>query len=216
MFKVEEMELPDVKYTPYGIDPSSSWGIISKISRIKPEPRSESVGSGKEHESSIPLYPWREKLDIVEPNPWYIPKASKNGIYPLDIEPFTRQDKKDITISPSLNVNEKHSLSIQFTSKGIPKIKSQNYSAMEIKGTYGLIDMGVTASGIRSFICHVPKSKNMHYPLNNIKTGNIIHVIKKGTRESVMLRVRYTTPTRYYSPGAKITTLTIGVDERDW
>ena len=216
MLKVEEMEPLDGPYTPYGIDPSSSWGIIAKITRIKPESRSESVRSGKEHESSTSLYPWRDKMDIVEPNPWYIPKASKDGIYPPEIKPYTHPDKNDLTIPVSLNVNEKHPLSIQFTSKGVPKIQSQNYSAMEINGKYGLIDMGVTASGIRSFICHVPKSKNMHYPLNNVKTGNIIHVIKRGTRESVMLRVRYTTPTRYYSPGTKITTLTIGTDERDW
>ena len=30
------------------------------------------------------------------------------------------------------------------------------------------------------------------------------------------LRVRFTTPARYYSPGSKVTTLTVGVDETDW
>jgi hypothetical protein len=94
-------------------------------------------------------------------------------------------------------------------------VSARNYTAVEaVSERFGLIDMGLH-QGARSLLLHVRKSvRPAHSVLNGIRPGSMI-TAKKGARRAV-LRVRFITPARYYSPGAQITTLAVAVDESDW
>lgn len=53
--------------------------------------------------------------------------------------------------------------------------------------------------------------------LGAVKVGGVLPVIaKSGRGGTTPLRVRFTSPSQYYSPGRKVTSMTIGVDEMDW
>ena len=52
--------------------------------------------------------------------------------------------------------------------------------------------------------------------LNQLRPGALLRARRLLGGKPGQLRVRYTTPARYYSPGALVTTLAIGVDEADW
>jgi len=99
------------------------------------------------------------------------------------------------------------------------EVSAQNYAAIEAGAErYGLIDMGPADAGRRSLVVHARKSnKTPHTVLNAIRPGSVLFV-KRGRRvgRTMQLRVRFTTPARYYSPGAKLSTLAIAVDETDW
>lgn len=78
---------------------------------------------------------------------------------------------------------------------------------------FGVIDTGL---GARSLIVHVRRNRVAWQTLNALRPGAILRVRPVKGTEVVDLRVRYTTPCQYYSPGEKVSTLTIGVDEMDW
>jgi len=106
--------------------------------------------------------------------------------------------------------------------KGTRQISAQNYVAIEAGAErYGLIDMGPTDSSggsSQSLTVHARKCNKMpHTVLNTIRPGSVLFVkrSRRGGR-TMQLRVRFTTPAKYYSPGAKLSTLSIGVDGVDW
>jgi hypothetical protein len=96
-----------------------------------------------------------------------------------------------------------------------------NYSAVEaVTGGYGLIDRGSQEVGLQTLIMHTPKSRRKQEGLPDgvgVRPGSILKVssTSKGGGTG-LLRVRFVTPTRYYSPGTRITTVSIGVDAADW
>lgn len=89
---------------------------------------------------------------------------------------------------------------------------------------YGLIDSGPgpRASGTRCLIMHSPpmslwERHGKPSATDRVRTGAILQA--RSTEEgggSARLRVLFTTPERYYAPGARVTTLRIGVDAADW
>lgn len=98
-----------------------------------------------------------------------------------------------------------------------PRICARNYAAVE-EGLerYGLIDMGVRSGG-RDLLIHVRKRCRPPFQLlNQVRPGALLRARRLLGGQPGQLRVRYTTPARYYSPGALVTTLAIGVDEADW
>ena len=106
--------------------------------------------------------------------------------------------------------------------KGTRQISAQNSAAIEAGAErYGLIDMGPTDSSggsSQSLTVHARKCNKMpHTVLNTIRPGSVLFVkrSRRGGR-TMQLRVRFTTPAKYYSPGAKLSTLSIGVDGVDW
>lgn len=83
-------------------------------------------------------------------------------------------------------------------------------------GCYGLIDRGARVGGLRMLIMHVKKEGGRPL-LDRIRPGSTLLVqstLSGGVGGT--LRVRYTTPARYYSPGERVTTLAIGVDAVSW
>jgi hypothetical protein len=104
--------------------------------------------------------------------------------------------------------------------KGVRLVSAQNYAAVEAgQERYGLIDSGAPDSRTRSLILHVRKNRVPFQVLNYVRPGSVLHVRRpgrKGTTASAPLRVRFTTPARYYSPGCPVTTLAIAVDGADW
>jgi len=95
---------------------------------------------------------------------------------------------------------------------------ARNYAAVDARReSYGLIDQGLVDAGTRTMIMHVRRGQPAWDILTTVKPGSILAARSKSGRGSpTPLRVRFTTPTKYYSPGCKFTTLTVGVDEMDW
>ena len=96
-------------------------------------------------------------------------------------------------------------------------IGAHDYAAVDPEGKlFGLIDLGCPAPLCRSLIVHVRKNRVAWPILNPIRPGTMLQVRLPTASQTVGLRVRFTTPAGYYSPGAKVSTLAIGVDESDW
>jgi hypothetical protein len=98
-------------------------------------------------------------------------------------------------------------------------VSMSNYAAVDAEqGDYGLIDRGIRQTGVRALVMHGRKRARdrRRDPLAAVKPGTILQVFSSVSGCGGKLRVRYTTPARYYSPGQRVTTMGIGVDERDW
>lgn len=94
---------------------------------------------------------------------------------------------------------------------------TQNYAAVDPEGKlFGLIDQGLADPRCRSLTVHVRRNRVPWPILNAIRPGVLLQARLPRSSQTVGLRVRFTTPARYYSPGAKVSTLAIGVDESDW
>jgi hypothetical protein len=107
------------------------------------------------------------------------------------------------------------------SSKSARLVCAKNYAAVEASHSwFGMIDTGFVRGGVRGVIVHVPKRhKAWTGVLNEIRQGVVLKVrptLGKSGHQTHALRVQYTTPSRYYSPGAKISTLEVGVPEADW
>jgi hypothetical protein len=99
------------------------------------------------------------------------------------------------------------------------RVSARNYAAVEhTLERYGLIDMGpITSSQQRSLLIHVRRRcRDPFQVLNTVRPGTLLSAKAVGRNRKGDLRVRFTTPARYYSPGAAVTTLIVGVDESDW
>lgn len=96
----------------------------------------------------------------------------------------------------------------------------QNYVAREAAtGEYGVIDMGgAEQGGGRSLLLHVPPRNRLPWKtLGAIRPGSTLSVKPaQGGGPARQLRVRFTTPAKYYSPGSRVTTLAVAVDRSDW
>jgi hypothetical protein len=100
-------------------------------------------------------------------------------------------------------------------------VRLRNYAAVDAEaGGYGLIDRGTREAGVRSLVMHTPSRRKLTRgqpsPPMMVRPGTILTVRSPLRGTTARLRVRYTTPARYYSPGQRVTTLSIGVDARDW
>ena len=106
----------------------------------------------------------------------------------------------------------------------------KNYAAVDAEaGNYGLIDRGVRETGIRTLVMHIPRTRRgardkrgrllpAVAPTALVRPGTVLRVrpTMTGGAAAGGLRVRYTTPARYYSPGEHVTSLCVGVDASDW
>lgn len=97
-------------------------------------------------------------------------------------------------------------------------ISAENYAAVEAGGgQYGVIDLGSGGNDTRSVILHVPRgNKEPWQVLARVRPGASLQVRTSPHAPPHSLRVRFTTPARYYSPGTKISTLYVAVDAADW
>jgi hypothetical protein len=94
----------------------------------------------------------------------------------------------------------------------------KNYEAVDpSREVYGLINQGLSDTGTRTLIMHVRRGQVPWVVFGGVRPGGVLPVIaKSGRGGTTSLRVRFTTPAKYYSPGRKVTSMTIGVDEMDW
>ena len=83
---------------------------------------------------------------------------------------------------------------------------------------YGLIDQGVAQDGVRCLIMHAPPhSTPGDSATDRVRPGSVLRVHSTAPHGvKGHLRVRFTTPERYYAPGTRVSTLRIGVDASDW
>lgn len=99
-------------------------------------------------------------------------------------------------------------------------VRLRNYAAVDAEaGGYGLIDRGVREAGIRSLVMHTPSTRRSQRggpAMPAVRPGTVLTVRSPLRGTTGRLRVRYTTPAKYYSPGQRVTTLSVGVDARDW
>ena len=85
-----------------------------------------------------------------------------------------------------------------------------SYAAVDWDGTYGVIDTGVSERGVRELIAH---SRNGIF---SFRPGDVVRLISVGPRRRSGLRVMFTTPARYYAPGRRVTSIRMGVNDREW
>jgi hypothetical protein len=87
---------------------------------------------------------------------------------------------------------------------------------------YGLIDRGPgpVGSGTRCVIMHshaARRNDDQQSATDRVRPGAILRAVSVDEGGgSARLRVRFTTPERYYAPGERVTTIRIGVDAVDW
>ena len=98
-------------------------------------------------------------------------------------------------------------------------VRQRNYAAVDAeRGEYGLIDRGVHEVGVRGLVLHRTARGRRGGAARgpDVRPGTVLRVRSPATGGAGALRVRFTTPARYYAPGQKVTTLRVGVDASDW
>ena len=99
-------------------------------------------------------------------------------------------------------------------------VRQRNYAAVDAeRGEYGLIDRGVHEVGVRGLVLHKTARGRRGGGARggpDVRPGTVLRVRSPATGGAGTLRVRFTTPARYYAPGQKVTTLRVGVDASDW
>jgi hypothetical protein len=155
----------------------------------------------------------KEALNLY-PTP-IVPINNKEEYVPQE-EPQPSQEKDDSTrVSFSQlrkiyhNTPQKHSTTTSTSSR----IGPANYSAMECHGFYGCIDCGtdIDHGHIRNIIIHTSKRMDTSHMLS-LSVGDTIHVVYIIPRTRGVLRVRYITRSKYFSPGSPITSIKVGVE----
>lgn len=202
---------------PDGGAPAARWRDTGRASTFAP--------SSKDEETRTPLVVPVHKDDA---KPWDETRAKPVTERPLP-PPKPAETKKQE--SPVV-------IMLPPTSEGgawRERVCAQNYAAMDAEsGAYGLIAGGLGEAadpgGVRSLVMHVPRkvqhrAGGAHRVLTQVRPGSILRVQRAASKRARddepappvrELRVRFTTPARYYGPGSKVTTLAIGVDEADW
>lgn len=146
--------------------------------------------------------PWSiEHLEIPDPTPEDI-GISKEAVRLLH-EISAQKRKTSMEVEEILNPPEPDH-----------KTRASNYTSVEVNGLYGLIEQGDATDKDRDMIAHMPRWVKGHSL--DIKPGDIIEVASVDSdnkKRKNLLLVTYTTPNKYYAPGARVSTLKLGVRE---
>ena len=95
-----------------------------------------------------------------------------------------------------------------------PAVTRRNYAAWDSLRSLGLVDQGEDGWGARALVLHAPRN-HPNRELLNVTEGDFLHVFSDAGGLH-RLRVLYTGRHRYYAPGTKVSTLVVGVDDREW
>ena len=157
------------------------------------------------------------RVEPVRPETATVPWPDPPAIYPRPA-PDPMHGPPQWTDQPGPPPKQPESKQTPTPSPGEEKgtaVCARNYAAVEAqRERYGLIDMG-SSGGSQALVVHVRKrNREPQEVLNGIRQGCVLRARRRG--RDADLRVRFVTPARYYSPGSKITTLCIGVDQSDW
>jgi len=204
-----KQEKPDPPVTVTRLGPDAPWAMQEVA--VKKEDGGQGEVLRVEPVRRPREFPW----SLVPPAKPRIKELRRRSESPDDEKPEKPRKERRRSESPDDEKPEKP----KKKKEGARQVSTQNYAAIEAGAErYGLIDMGPADAGRRSLVVHARKSnKTPHTVLNAIRPGSVLFV-KRGRRvgRTMQLRVRFTTPARYYSPGAKLSTLAIAVDETDW
>lgn len=101
------------------------------------------------------------------------------------------------------------------------RIGPGQYSAIEVHGFYGLIDvlcdsqgdsLGMSGTGYEKvLIVHTPSRIQDKSPMLNIKPGDFIDIVYIPNLIRGKLEVTFVTRSKYFSPGCPVTSLQVGV-----
>ena len=192
---------PTVKREPMG--PDTPWAMQTVI--VQPEPARPARLVRVE-----PVHPPKRQT------PWETPRAPD-----LPHPPATQQHGPPSWREPSEALAKakpaqtKNNRNPPADDRPRKRVAARNYAAVEAGlERFGLIDQG-PCSGARSLLMHVRKAFRPPFLLlNAVRPGSTL--LAKRLNQTAVLRVRATTPARYYSPGSQVTTMSILVDDTDW
>lgn len=186
----------DSKKTPQP-PPDTPWAVHEVKKTVRTQDGARKTVTRVEHRIRPRPTPWAPPEPPPSPPPAETPPAEKT-------QPQPHERKK--RVAPA--------------SPRTRQVSASNYAAVEAgAGEYGIIDLGeaIQGGGDRSVLVHVPKRiKAPWRVLSQIRPGSTLSVKTGPGKAGHALRVRFTTPARYYSPGTKISTLVVGVDGTDW
>ena len=208
----ERVRHEEIKPEPDFLLPATPWA---------PRPHAPTQGAkgrprGAPAKRKEPSTPWSDVLPVR------IPARSRKNLHDKSEIPKWPADSE----KPARKAERKPK-----TSQSGPKAKkasqardsnfrfcARNYAAVDARReTYGLIDQGLVDGGTRTMVMHVRRGQPAWDILNAVRPGSILAAKSKSGRGSpTPLRVRFTTPTKYYPPGCKFSTMTVGIDEVDW
>lgn len=185
--------------------PAPPWGKL-------PMPKRERGRTGK----AGPRRP-RAEQDTIVGRKHKIDPLSDARVPKWSVEPDSEPPKKKAA-APVKRGGPKAKKASQAQDNHSHLICARNYAAVDARRqTFGLIDQGLVDAGARTMVMHVRRGQPAWDILNAVKPGSFLEAKSKSGRGSpTQLRVRFTTPTKYYPPGCKFTTMTVGVDEMDW
>jgi hypothetical protein len=204
-----------VKEAPWAVQAVKSEEE-TEIARIEP------VHKPKRVPWAVPAVKSEEEAETVrikrvrkpEPVPWAEGSSGEAAAHPQR-KPIPAYERTE----PETSVSQSARSETVQREPPARQVSARNYAAVEHGlERYGLIDMGTIASSQqRSLLIHVRRRCREPYKvLNAVRPGTLLPAKAVGRNRRADLRVRFTTPARYYSPGAPVTTLIVGVDESDW
>jgi hypothetical protein len=218
---IKQEEPVRIKTEPMG--PDTPWAMQAVTVQPKPEEPATLLRVEPVHKPKV-RYPWereepaarRIKVEPPEKPARRVPSVQRPVHHPSR-EPQHAPPSWDQRPAQATKETAKPGGG---TSKGqaplTKHVSSANYAAVEAgQERYGLIDEGRQPGG-RALLIHVRKRSRPPFALlNAVRPGAVLQV-KRFSGRSAGLRVRATTPARYYSPGSLVTTLGVLVDEADW
>lgn len=207
--KLAKPREPTVKREPMG--PDTPWAMQTVTVQTGPaEPprllRVEPVHPPKERAPWVPVSQEPRSAPAVQP----LPRPEHPHAPPEWDQPLQDTPKKQ-------KRGRRPKTETHPTEKPARHVSARNYAAVEAGlERFGLIHEGLQ-KGSRTLLVHIRKHCRPPFLLlNAIRPGTVLYVRRRGQSDTAPLRVRSTTPARYYSPGSQVTTLSIVVDEADW
>lgn len=91
---------------------------------------------------------------------------------------------------------------------------ASNYEAIDKDQNFGLILTSDVYNFSPIFTAHARRGKDPECVLK-LKPGDVIHVVTR-KRAQGTLRVEFVSQSRYFSPGQRVRSVTLGVSRRDW
>jgi hypothetical protein len=186
---------------PWQIQPASPTSDV-----WRPDPDPPPVGN--------PHEPWRAEV-IPHDCPWKV--QGENPVPPYPDRPWRSiplLDNEPPWAIPDVQSppNRPPPLPAQSASLLRYAEKHQNADAVEWGGGITVSEDGVHMRRTQMLLARLPRTARR----GSLRAGDEIRLVAVNTRRVQVMRIRFTTPARYYAPGRRVATLRIGVDSRDW
>lgn len=207
-----------VKIEPAPPDaPETPWAV--RVVPVKPEP-----DAPRDSPEDIQVVPARPAQTAPWTRPNYVPAPERDAFesaFAARLPDLPSEEAGEQQERPQAR-KKQTKVYVHIDPNNLPPAPDrkcmQNYVAVDpSREIFGLIDQGLADGATRSFVMHVRRGQTPWTVLGAIRPGVLLPVISRSGRGGITsLRVRFTTPAQYYSPGSKVTSMRIGVDEADW